>query len=101
MTEYSIKELEAELERKKNVNKGYVASDLSVLAYANNFTLWHYTTIDNTVVITGAGYFNPAVDRLCVNDLLIINSDTDGTPATKFYIVTGNDYTNIVITPYV
>lgn len=63
-------------------------SDLSVLAYANNFTLWHYTTTDNAV--TGAGYFNTAADMLRVNDLIITALDTDGSPSTVFYIVTGN-----------
>lgn len=62
-------------------------SDLSVLAYANNFTLWHYKTIDSAV--TGGGYFNSAADMMHVNDLIIANLDTDGTPSTKFYIVTG------------
>ena len=27
----------------------FESKDLSVLAYANNFTLWHYTTIDAAV----------------------------------------------------
>ena len=66
----------------------YIASDLSVLAYANNFTLWHYTTTDSAV--TGAGYFNNASDMLRVNDLIITGLDTDGSPSTVFYIVTGN-----------
>jgi hypothetical protein len=61
-------------------------SDLSVLAYANNFTLWHYKTEDSSV--TTAGYFNIAVDMMQVGDLIIANLDTDGTPSTKFYIVT-------------
>ena len=38
------------------------SSNLSVLAYANNFTLWHYTTVDASV--TSGGYFNGAVDML-------------------------------------
>lgn len=62
-------------------------SDLSVLAYANNFTLWHYKTFDSSV--TTGGYFNSAGDMMHVNDLIIANLDTDGTPSTKFYIVTG------------
>lgn len=78
----------------------YTVSDLSVLAYVNNVTLWRYTTVDNIATITGAGYFNTAVDMLRVNDLLIINIDTDGTPATKFYIVTSNDGTVVGITVY-
>jgi hypothetical protein len=64
-----------------------ILSDLSVLAYANNFTLWHYKTIDSSV--TSAGYFNSASSMMSVNDLIIANLDTDGTPSTKFYIVTG------------
>jgi len=64
-----------------------ILSDLSVLAYANNFTLWHYKTIDSSVTTTG--YFNTAASMMNVNDLIIANLDTDGTPSTKFYIVTG------------
>jgi hypothetical protein len=63
-------------------------NDLSVLAYANNFTLWHYTTEDNAV--SGSNYFNIASDMVRVNDLIITSLDTDGTPSTVFYIVTGN-----------
>jgi hypothetical protein len=76
------------------------ASNLSVLAYANNFTLWHYTTIDASGVITAANYFNKAVDMMRVGDLMVINIDTDGTPTTKFYIVTGNTGTAVSITVY-
>lgn len=78
----------------------FKASDLSVLAYANNFTLWHYTSIDDSVAIETAGYFNNAVDMLRTNDLMIVNIDTDGTPATKFYIVTGNDGSSVTVTVY-
>ncbi|GJL84239.1 MAG: hypothetical protein DHS20C02_00140 [Micavibrio sp.] len=78
----------------------YKASDLSVLAYANNFTLWHYTTTDDTTAIETAGYFDSAVDMLRLNDLFIVNIDTDGTPATKFYIVTGNDGSSVTVAVY-
>ena len=76
----------------------YIASDLSVLAYANNFTLWHFTSVDAD--ITTGGYFNTAVDMLRVNDLIIANIDTDGSPSTTFYVVTGNDGSTITITAY-
>jgi len=74
------------------------SSNLSVLAYANNFTLWHYITTDKE--ITGEGYFNNASDMLRVNDLLIANFDTNGTPTTKFYIVTGNSNGVVTIKLY-
>ena len=64
-----------------------ILHDLSVLAYANNFTLWHYKTFDSAV--TGGGYFNNAATMMHTGDLIIANLDTDGTPSTKFYIVTG------------
>lgn len=75
-------------------------TNLSVLAYANNFTLWHYASVDNAATITGAGYFNNAADMMRVNDLLVINIDTAGTPSTKFYIVTGNSGGVVSITVY-
>lgn len=76
------------------------SSNLSVLAYANNFTLWHYTSIDNSGAISAANYFNKASDMMRVNDLILINIDTDGTPSTKFYIVTGNSGGVVTITIY-
>lgn len=79
----------------------FTASNLSVLAYANNFTLWHFTTTDTALTVEGAGYFNSAVDMLRVNDLMIVNIDTDGTPATDFYIVTGNDGSAVTVAAYV
>jgi hypothetical protein len=74
-------------------------SNLSVLAYANNFTLWHYKTIDSSV--TGAGYFNNAADMMSVGDLIIANLDTDGTPSTKFYIVTAISSGAVTVAVYV
>lgn len=76
----------------------FTAPDLSVLAYANSFTLWHYTTTDASVATTG--YFAPAASMLGVNDLIIANIDTDGTPVTTFYVVTANDGSSVTITAY-
>lgn len=76
----------------------YKPSDLSVLAYANNFTLWHYTTTD--AAVTGADYFNASADMVRVNDLIITALDTDGTPATQFYIVTGNSGGTVTVSAF-
>ncbi len=76
----------------------FTATDLSVLAYANNFTLWHYVTIDADVTV--ANYFDSAAGMLRVNDLIIANVDTDGTPATTFYVVTANDGSTVTIAAY-
>lgn len=76
----------------------YTAADLSVLAYANNFTLWHYKTEDD--VITSAGYFNAASDMMNVNDLIIANIDVDGSPSTVFYIVTASGNGSVSIAAF-
>lgn len=76
----------------------YKSDNLSVLAYANNFTLWHYTTTD--AAVTGGGYFNNAANMLRVNDLIICNIDTAGTPLTIFYIVTANTGSAVTVTAF-
>ena len=76
----------------------YNPNDISVLAYANNFTLWHYTTTDSDVTV--AGYFDRAADMAQIGDLVIANVDTAGTPVTKFYVVTANTGTAVTITAY-
>ncbi len=78
----------------------FKASDLSVLAYANNFTLWHYVTEDDD--ITTSNYFDKAADMLRVNDLVIANVDTDGSTATAtvFYVVTANTGSSVTIAAY-
>lgn len=48
--------------------------DLSVLSYANGFTLWHYRTTDSKSDVDTEGYFNKASDMLRVNDLIIVNA---------------------------
>ena len=68
----------------------YQSKDLSVLAYANGFTLWHYTTMDTAADVNGAGYFNPASDMVRVGDMIMANVDTDGTPASGIFLVNAN-----------
>lgn len=76
----------------------YSNQNLSVLAYANNFTLWHYTTADES--IAGEGYFNNANDMLRKNDLIIASYDTDGLNETKLFVVTGNENNVVKISTY-
>jgi FMN phosphatase YigB (HAD superfamily) len=46
----------------------YQSPNLSVLSYANGFTLWHYRTTDLAADVDNVGYFNPATDALHVGD---------------------------------
>ncbi|HSV27968.1 MAG TPA: hypothetical protein VLL76_00375 [Candidatus Omnitrophota bacterium] len=65
----------------------YQSKDLSVLAYANGFTLWHYVTADATTTVDGAGYFNAAADMLRAGDIVIANVETGGTPKAGLFFV--------------
>ncbi len=69
--------------------------DISVIAYANGFTMWHYTTPDTPEEVDSSGYFNEAAHMLRVGDLIVANVDTDGTLMTGLFAVTGNS--NLVV----
>ena len=68
----------------------YASKDLSVLAYANGFTLWHFTTNDVAADVDTSGYFNDAADMLRIGDIIVANTDTDATPSSGFYLVNAN-----------
>ena len=65
----------------------YLSKDLSVLAYANGFTLWHYTTADAAAIVDSEGYFNAAVDMLRSGDIIIANVDTASAPKAGLFLV--------------
>lgn len=65
----------------------YQSKDLSVLAYANGFTLWHYTTADAAAAVDTAGYFNAAADMLRAGDIIIANVDSAATPKAGLFLV--------------
>lgn len=54
--------------------------NFNVIAYANGFTLWHYSSSNNTLAeIETDGYFNPIYTLCNVGDIIIINAtDTTG-----------------------
>jgi hypothetical protein len=68
----------------------YNSQNLSVLAYANGFTLWHYKTTDAAVDVDNTGYFNSAVLMLRVGDFILANCSTGGTPENGLFVVRSN-----------
>ena len=68
----------------------FSSKDLSVLAYANGFTLWHYTTVDLATDVDTSGYFDDASDIVRVGDMIMANVDTDGTPASGIFLINAN-----------
>ena len=59
----------------------YQFKDLSVLAYANGFTLWHYTTKDSTALVMADGAFDAAADMLRAGDIIIATVRNDAAEA--------------------
>ncbi len=52
----------------------FMNKNLSVVAYTNGFTLWHYTTTDKLDEIMDGYFTNKIADLMQVNDMLIINA---------------------------
>lgn len=59
--------------------------NLSVIAYANGFTLWHYVASENLTAITTAGYFNGVKTLMNTGDIIIINAN-DNTSIKKISV---------------
>ncbi len=57
----------------------FAPRNLSVLAYANGFTLWHYKTESDVLPsVQMAGYFDDAVDMLATGDMLLVSAPDGG-----------------------
>ena len=68
----------------------FESKNLSVLAYSNGFTLWHYATVDAAADVDTTDYFNEAADMLRTGDMVMANVDTDGTPAAGIFLVSSS-----------
>ena len=53
----------------------FAVRNLSVLAYANGFTLWHYKAGADTLALAGAAdFFTQAADLLGSGDIVMISA---------------------------
>ena len=68
----------------------YAPKNLSALAYANGFTLWHYKTADPALQVDTTGYFNGAATMLRAGDFIMANTNTGGTVQSGMFIVRSN-----------
>lgn len=59
--------------------------NLSVIAYANGFTLWHYAANETLATITASGYFNAVKSLMNSGDVVIINA-SDKTSIRKIAV---------------
>jgi hypothetical protein len=68
----------------------YASANLSLVGYANGFSMWHYTSTDAAATIDSSGYFNSASGQLAVGDFIFAHADTGGTPAYGVFVVLSN-----------
>jgi hypothetical protein len=74
----------------------FAIRNLSVLAYANGFTLWHYKAgKDRLDTISAGNYFADAADMLTAGDLIMISS-ADG---ARIMCVALADVETVVLAP--
>ena len=53
--------------------------NLSVIAYANGFTMWHYAGSEALATVSANGFFNAVASLMNIGDIVIINgNDTTG-----------------------
>ena len=67
--------------------------NLSVIAYANGFTLWHYVASETMAVISANGYFSNVRTLMNTGDIVIINA-SDNTAIKKINITAQNVMTS-------
>lgn len=65
----------------------FETKNLSVLAYANGFTLWHYATSDIVATVESTGYFSDASDMVRVGDIILANVNTNASPGAGILVV--------------
>jgi len=74
----------------------FAIRNLSVLAYANGFTLWHYKSgKDRLDVVSGGNYLGDACDMLTAGDL-IMTTAADG---ARILVVTVADLETVITAP--
>ena len=61
--------------------------NLSVIAYANGFTLWHYKENATLATITASGYFSSLKTLMNTGDIILIN----GSNGTSMKVVSISD----------
>ncbi len=53
----------------------FAVHNLSVLAYANGFTLWHYKAgADSRRDVSGQGFFDTSADMVATGDMMMVSA---------------------------
>lgn len=62
------------------------SKNLSVLAYSNGFTLWHYKSTDAKTVVETSGYFNKVSNIFNVGDVIFASLGETSTDMTIYVV---------------
>ena len=80
----------------RTVTMAFTIRDLSVLAYANGFTLWHYKAGNDSLAdVACDDYFADASDMMAVGDMLLIS----GAKACRMLCISVADAGNVRSAP--
>ena len=67
----------------------FTARNLSILAYAQGFTLWHYKAPTLPLAqLNKPGFFNPANDMIATGDIIMLSAQDGGRVA---FVAAAND----------
>ncbi len=75
----------------------YITKDLSVLAYANGFTLWNYQTKDTLGDLKEPGYFNETAPFVRVGDMILVAANTESEIQSAIFVVAEVKEQNITV----
>lgn len=81
----------------------YNSKNFSVMAYANGFTLWNYTTGDEFSAVKTAGYFNEIAPFARPGDMVLVNANAASAPQPAILsvgAVSAESVTVTVVAPY-
>jgi hypothetical protein len=56
----------------------FTLRNLSVLAYAQGFTLWHYKAEDELDAVGHTGFFDSAADMVSAGDMMMVSAKNGG-----------------------
>jgi hypothetical protein len=75
----------------------FAIRNLSVLAYAQGFTLWHYRAAGSAIAHTAApGFFDSAADMIAAGDMLLVSAADGG---RVLFVTRASEAAGIATTP--
>lgn len=85
----------------------FSSKDFSVMAYANGFTLWNYTTTDALNDVKAENYFDDIAPFARIGDMILTVAEAQGTVSPAILAVTAiadsavtvSDFTTSTATP--